>query len=355
MFVLHQTDQKKRKGTMMRKHTASASGYLVNLLLQYATGTGINLAGLWEAVGLEASALENPMARIPVEQFNTLWHQVALRSGNPHFGLHFAETADKLTTGSVLSSVMMNCATVESALEKLARYHGLTTDFLRLRVHQQGDCAYCTVEPIDAGVSLHRHYSEAVLCSLALTLRRLTQDKVRFIEAHFTHPCPADTAEHQRIFHCPLMFSQPRNELAIGSEALNWPIPLANAHILEQLEQLAQAMLGSLYQPDTWADRVAHQISQKLLQGEKPTLNAVARELAISPRHLQNKLKEEDITFQALLDELRKQAALKYLNERTLTICDIAFLLGFSEHSAFNHAFKRWTGTSPREYQNPGG
>ena len=339
----------------MKEHKASASGYLADLLLQYAASTNINLAGLWETVGLEASVLENPTARIPVEQFNALWNQVALRSGDPHFGLHLAETADKLTTGGVLSSVLMNCATVESALEKLARYHGLTTDFLRLSVYRQGDKAGCAVEPVGAQVLLHRHYSDAVLASLAFTLRRLTQGKVRFIEARFTSPCPADTAEHQRIFDCPLMFSQPRNELEIGGETLDWPIPLANAHILDQLEQLAQAMLGSLYQPDTWSDRVAHQISQKLLQGEKPTLNAVACKLAISSRHLQNKLKQEAVTFQALLDELRKQAALKYLGERALPLCDIAFLLGFAEQSAFNHAFKRWTGTSPREYQNPGG
>jgi AraC-like DNA-binding protein len=339
----------------VKKHTASASGYLANILLQYAVSTEIDLAGLWETVGLEASALDNPTVRIPVEQFDTLWNQVALRSGDADFGLHLAETADKLTTGSILASVMMNCATVESALDKLARYHSLTTDFLRLRLLREGDKACCSVEPIDADVSLHRHYSETVLVSLALTLRRLTQGKVRFIEARFTFPSPARTAEHQRIFQCPLRFSQPRNELDFGSEALDWPIPLANAYILEQSERLAQVMLGSLYQPDTWADQAAHQISQRLLRGERPTLSAVARELAISPRHLQNKLKEEDITFQILLDELRKQAALKYLNERTLPICDIAFLLGFSEQSAFNHAFKRWTGTSPREYQNPGG
>jgi AraC-like DNA-binding protein len=339
----------------MKEHKASASGYLANILLQYAVGTGIDLTGLWETVGLDANVLENPTARIPVEQFNALWTLVVHRSGDLHFGLHLAEAADRLTTGSVLSSVLMNCATVERALDKLARYHGLMTDFLRVRVRRVGNQAVCAVEAIDAHVVLHRHYSDAVLASLALTLRRLTQDQVRFIEARFTSPCPADAAEHQRIFGCPLMFGQPHNELAFESKTLNWPIPLANAHILAQLEQLAQAMLGSLYRPDTWADRVAHQISQKLLQGEKPTLNAVARELAISPRHLQNKLKEEAATFQAVLDELRKQAALKYLDERALSLCDIAFLLGFSEQSAFNHAFKRWTGASPREYQHPGG
>ena len=339
----------------MKKHTASASSDLAKILLQHAVTSGIDLTGLWETVGLEVGVLENPMARIPVEQFDTLWNHVALRSGDPHFGLHLAEAADKLTTGSVLSSVMMNCATVESALEKLARYHGLTTDFLRLHVHRQGDEAHCIVEPVEAGVSLPRSYSETVLVSLALTVRRLTQGKVRFIEAHFPFPCPTNTAEHQRIFQCPLRFSRPCNELVIGSEALDWPIPLANAYILEQSERLAQAMLGSLYQPDTWADRVTHQISQKLLRGEKPMLNAVARDLAISPRHLQNKLKQEAVTFQTLLDGLRKQAALKYLDERKLSICEIAFLLGFSEQSAFNHAFTRWTGASPRQYQNPRG
>jgi len=110
-------------------------------------------------------------------------------------------------------------------------------------------------------------------------------------------------------------------------------------------------ILDRLYPPESWADRVVRWINHCLIQGDKPSLEIIANKLAISPRQLQNKLKEDGCVFQALLDKVRKETALKYLNESQTSICDIAFLLGYSEQSAFNHAFKRWTGGQPGEYR----
>jgi AraC-like DNA-binding protein len=66
---------------------------------------------------------------------------------------------------------------------------------------------------------------------------------------------------------------------------------------------------------------------------------------------LQTKLKEEGTSYRQILDQVRKELALDYLERPEMTMFDIAFLLGFSEQSAFNHAFKRRTGSSPKEYQ----
>jgi AraC-like DNA-binding protein len=91
-------------------------------------------------------------------------------------------------------------------------------------------------------------------------------------------------------------------------------------------------------------------IGSLLVRGEKNSIEIIASSLGMSPRNLQFKLKEEKTTYQNLLGAVRKEIALSYLREKEATICDIAFLLGFSEQSAFNHAFKRWTGFTPREY-----
>jgi AraC-like DNA-binding protein len=188
-------------------------------------------------------------------------------------------------------------------------------------------------------------YRNRVLRAITLPLKRLTNNAVRPAAIHFNHPQPADTSEHQRIFDCP------RNEMVLHRKDLAQPILLANPQLLSQLEQFAREMLTRLYPPDTWADWVVHQINWCLSRGEKPFLGAIASALARSPRQLQNKLKEEEIAFRMLLDQVRKEAALKYLDEPNITICDIAFLLGFSEQSAFNHSFKRWTGANSGDYR----
>ncbi|HVK77274.1 MAG TPA: helix-turn-helix transcriptional regulator [Kofleriaceae bacterium] len=77
----------------------------------------------------------------------------------------------------------------------------------------------------------------------------------------------------------------------------------------------------------------------------------VARRLGMSERTLQRRLKDEGTTFAVLVDEVRTDLARMYLADDRLAVYEVAFLLGFSEPSAFNRAFKRWLGTSPREYR----
>jgi AraC-like DNA-binding protein len=332
---------------------ATASSDLAKLLLHYAAQVGVDPAEACVAAGLTADALADPAARVPHPTFNALWQAVAQRSGDPDFGLHLAEAADALAAGSLLLAVLMNCATVGNALEKLARYHGLTTNMVSLRMEVRGQEVHCRLERAAPGVALTRQPLEAMVSSLAGTVRRLTRDRVRFSGVDFAQAAPANTAAHQRFFGCPVHFNQAHTALRFNREVLAWPVALANAHLLEKLEPLAQAMLRQAVAPDTWADRVTRQISEQLRHGEKPDLTAVAGALALGPRQLQNKLRAEGMTFQRLLDALRQEAALRYLEDSTLPLCDIAFLLGFSQQSAFNHAFKRWTRRRPRDYHPP--
>ncbi len=128
------------------------------------------------------------------------------------------------------------------------------------------------------------------------------------------------------------------------------PICLANPQLLETLEQFAQNLLHKLYFADTCSDKVARRIGTMLFRGDKIGIDIVSKDLAQSSRSLQNRLKVEGTSFQKLFDQVRKELALNYLKDGDTAISEIAFLLGFSEQSAFNHAFKRWTGTTPRKF-----
>lgn len=338
----------------MRRSKATASEDIVNLLLKYSAGIGVNSAGIGKAPQSgDCETLKTIKKRISIEQLNAIWNQVSLQAGDPDFGLHFGEKSHHFLGGNILLSVMMNCANLGNAMEKLARYHGLTTDFILLQLSHQNDYTCYSLNTVYPEFSLDRQYSEAILCGLALMLQRLSEGKLQLVEVRFNHPQPPDITEHQRIFGCPLRFEQPRYELVIKSAALSLPIFQANPELLLKLEQFAAELLNRLYTRDTWSDRVACLLGGMLRHGEKPTINTVARELTISPRHLQNKLKEESTTYQTILDQLRKEMAFEYLKKPDVTFYDIAFLLGFSDQSVFNHAFKRWTGVSPGEYKGP--
>ena len=87
-----------------------------------------------------------------------------------------------------------------------------------------------------------------------------------------------------------------------------------------------------------------------ILSGSVPDIDSISQKLAVSKRSLQEKLKNERASFRDLLKTTRKQMAVENLARQDVTICDVAFMLGYSDQSAFNHAFKRWTGQSPKAY-----
>jgi AraC-like DNA-binding protein len=328
----------------------SVSISLVSLLIKVASGMGLALEPVLKLAGLSAETLQDPEARISARQFNKLWSDVSQRTGDPYFGLHFAETASQYTGNSILFTVMMNCANLRGALEKQARYHSLVTDFVRLYFEEHGQQTYYVWECAEGQV-LERQYTEAVFYGLVFSLRRLTGGTVQPSAINFKHAQPEDLSEHQKVFGCPLVFGCPQNALVINNQDLDHAVWLANPKVLGQLEKIAQEMLEKISPPDTWTGKVAGQIQKSFEQGEKPSLEQTARALAFSQRQLQNKLAGENTRYQIVLDQVRQKLALDYLKAAQLPGCDIAFLLGFSEQSVFNHAFKRWTGLTPGEFR----
>jgi len=88
------------------------------------------------------------------------------------------------------------------------------------------------------------------------------------------------------------------------------------------------------------------------LNGGDASLVALAARIGMSERTLQRKLSGQGTSHQKLLDEMRRELALRYLRDPNIAICEAAYLLGFSESSAFHRAFKRWTGATPSEFRS---
>ncbi|MDX5438302.1 MAG: AraC family transcriptional regulator, partial [Pontibacter sp.] len=165
------------------------------------------------------------------------------------------------------------------------------------------------------------------------------------------YPEPPSIKEHERIFAgAELVFGAKFSGLVFDVAYLQLPVVTANPELNQFFEKYAEEYLQKLHQPKTVQERVQREIAQ-LLKGEEPGINIVARSLAMSVRSLQSKLKEEGTTYQALLDEVRKQIAVKHLQDNQNTITDIAYLLGYSEPSVFSRSFKKWTGLPPAAYR----
>lgn len=166
---------------------------------------------------------------------------------------------------------------------------------------------------------------------------------------HFEHPRPEQWHEHCKAFDAPVYFDQPFNSLVIMKRDLTRAMPDSDPLLLGVMQDAIRRLNASTSQQSV-VDRARSQVNMALLQGE-PTLEDVAENMGMSSWSLQRRLREEGVSFTALVDKVRCEMATHYLQQRKLPISEMALLLGYSEVSAFSRAFRRWFGVSPRQWR----
>ena len=338
--------------TLTAMQEKTFSGYLTRSVLQFIAHQGLDVEGLCSRVGLDPIVLTTPDQRIPASVHDAVWREAVKQTGDENLGLHFGEAFNVGNYG-IVGYVLLNCQTLADVFEKYCRYTSLFCQGVPCQLSVSDGIAFfeCHLRsefiPQNAPSTESRYDSECTFASTLAAVKALTGKELRPSMVSFCHAPPVDLSEYRRIFQTDLKFSMPFNRLVFNAAYLDWPVLSCNAHLLSFFEQQADAMLGAINGGDRYSQKVAHLIAEHL-QGELPKIDAIASALSISTRHLQRELQAEGTSFQKLLDKTRKELALRHLENPTISIHDIAFLLGFSEPSAFNRAFKRWTGKTPR-------
>jgi len=155
-------------------------------------------------------------------------------------------------------------------------------------------------------------------------------------------------------FGCQVRFKADRNALVFRSEDLDRPFATQN----EELVTIIAAQLDSeLSSRNTRKDagELVKQTLRRSLAGKRPTVQDVAQELGLSVRTLQRRLSESKVSFQELLEDVRRELAHHYLQRATVEFNEIAFLLGYEDTNSFFRAFQEWEGQSPTEWRRRNG
>ncbi len=339
------------------KPEATFSIAIVRDILHYVSAQGVAADELYIAAGIEPAWLTDPDRQISGDVLQQLWRVAVAKTGDQNLGLHIGEAFDLAAIG-IVGYVLLNCQTYAQVLEKLSQYTCLFSRGVVIRHRISGNWVECDCEIIgnvkNYLLAEPRHPIESTFAALLTATQQLTGQPVSLQSIWFQHPQPEDCTEHERIFQTAVQFSQPTNRISINSACLDWPIRSANSNLLSVFERHAIAMLKaqnpSVPQAQSYSAIVMAAIAQQL-QGEVPPIDAIARQLTTSVRQLQRELHAEHTSYQKLLDETRKRMALSQLKRPEISIHEVAFLLGFSEPSAFHRAFKRWTRQTPRRYR----
>ncbi|WP_445634733.1 AraC family transcriptional regulator [Nostoc sp. DSM 114161] len=336
----------------MKEATFSVS--IVRDIVQYAATYGVDAKKLCDAAGIELALIDLPDRQITGAPLKALWREVVKMTGDENFGLHLGEAFNVAAIG-IVGYVLLNCNTFKQVLEKLSRYTNLFSQGVYINFSVLQGQVLCDCEIVDHLKNYlleePRHPIESTFTALMAATKMLAGKQLYLQTVWFQHPRPNDISEYQRIFSTDIRFWAPTNRIIFDANCLDWPVLSANPSLLSIFEQHAKAMLDEMSHEKSYSNLVIQAISQHL-KGEVPAIKTIARNLAISVRNLQRELQTEGTSYQQLLDATRKELALRHLKKTDTPINDVAFLLGFSEPSAFNRAFKRWTGKTPRAYRS---
>jgi AraC-like DNA-binding protein len=334
---------------MFMQGVGTISVKAVGKLAAAVAASGVAPRELYAAVSLDPAVLEDPDNRIPYAQFVEMYEQAARLTRDEAFGLHLSERVSPKVF-DVLSYVLLNSATLGEAIRRVVRYHPIWNDGAEYALEIEGATARLRYNYLGVDGARSRHDCEMTLAVTLRAGRLSTGVDWTPAEVSFQHAEPSDTSEHRRIFRCPLRFSRPFNELIFDSAILDLPVVEADPSLCELLERHAEELLARFPRRGGVVEEV-RRVLFEALRGGDPGLDAVARRLGFGARTLQRKLKEERTSHQELLEEMRRDLSERYLREPRMAICEVAYLLGFSEPSAFHRAFRRWTGTTPARFR----
>ena len=321
---------------------------VLSQLVRYLSFLKVDIDRLFRSVGVDPAILKSPDSRIELEKYIAIEDEAARVTGDLCFGLHMGEFAEA-GSWSILGFMMMNCRTLGEAFEKSGRYSNIIGNLIRGNVHIRYKKIIVVLSTPKHAPVLSRHCFESTFSSIIRISRNLTGRQINPLEVGFTYPAPESAAEYRRVFCSPVLFGQKCNYIILNSNIGSIPVLAPNASLLEHFENYAMDFLSGIEDAGNISSAVIKQILLRM-DSKTLTISSIAKEMSISVRTLQNRLKSEGKAFSELLQETREQLAKKYLFENN-TVEDITYLLGFAEPSVFRKAFKKWTGHTPKEYR----
>lgn len=271
--------------------------------IQAAIRSGVEQQTILRVAGLTVEDIADRNKQIPVRQFIELLESTAILSQNLCFGLHFGLTQHLFDLG-VLGYMLLNSATVGSALDTLIRYFDACQQATEVALTLEENIALLSYQISDASIQTRRQDAEAAMAFALTMIRTLTRQHWHPKAVWLEHESPADTSEHHRVLGAPLFFNQPVNALVIERELLKQKIPLADQSLLPMLERHLQTLLIQREADSELVASVSQTIACSLSQG-CPKLGEIASGLGMSDRTLQRYLRNRNVTFKQLVDETR--------------------------------------------------
>ncbi len=314
------------------------------------TAKGCDAPALFRAAGLDINLTRDPNQRYSVAGLTRLWREAVNATGDPCIGLEISRYVQPATMHALGLSIIAS-ETLYDALVRSVRFSRLVTDAATMEVFQDGANVVVIFHAPANGADIAQEGYDGFMANTVYTGRLISlNEHLAPLSVDLRRAPPEKGVERYAAFYkCPVRFNQPQNRIVYPLEMMQAPLPMANAQLVRQNDQVVAEYLAR-FDREHLAHQVRDQIIKRLPSGE-PGQEQVAGALHLSLRSLQRKLSSEGTSFSDLLEETRRELASQYLKQSKIALCEITYLLGFADQSNFTRAFKRWTGVAPGEFR----
>lgn len=285
---------------------------------------------------------------VPAEQFFELHEWLDERLG-PGFSIRVGQ-AMKMDDYGVLGLSWKTCSRAGEIFERCERYFKLLSDTYVFKVQKEGNLSHVHLnrDAYRAGVA---RSNESTFSATVVVMRAITETDIGPVSVSFKHRAPSDLKDYMSAFRCPIHFEQSINAITYKSTDLDTRTTKADISINQFLvARVEEETKGLEVNPNQIATEVELLIQNALPSGI-PSLTELGTHMGMSNRTLTRRLSEHGVTFRDLIQKTQERLSRELLKGSDRSVAEIAFQTGFSEQSAFNRAFKRWTGLSPVEFR----
>lgn len=308
---------------------------------------GLSAEAMEAETGLRSEQLNDLDERIPYATQMHLMEFAMNWFGSPELTFEIGKESSPEKFG-VVGHVIRSSANLREAANQAVRYSKLMCDTHEMQYVEEGErCSLIMhfISPEFFSIPV----TETAFSSAIQMIGTLTEQPIVPLEVHFQYDQPAYSALYEQYMNCPLKFNQPDSRIVTSCYDMEVPLSSTDRYLSTVMEKHANFLMEQM-EEDKLEDQVKTYIVDHLPSGDV-NIEMVADHMHMSRWTLMRKLKDEGTSFQDIFKQMRKKLAFNYLQTRKFSISEVAFLLGFSEPSTFNRAFKSWSGQSPGEFR----
>ncbi len=316
-------------------------------LIEEVEKRGVVAGRVLKGTGLGHEWLKEKDAVLDADQYRTLVMNALHESRDPTLGLSAALQPNYLSRLGVWGYAILSCTYWGESSQMAIRYWDISGSLMRMTFHDEGDTCFWEFKPalrIDHE-EMYVFAFEKVISSSFGAILFATGSPPPVMEIKVVYSRPEHAFLYRDYLGADVQFRQERNLVRMDASVLKRPVLMASPTVMEVCQQQCRILLSRLGRVDELVEVIRRIIIS--MPGDFPSAPLVAGKLGMSPRTLRRRLRERNTTYQSVLDEVRAQLAMEYLTSTTLSMAEIAGLLGYTETTAFRRSFKKWVGRSP--------